>query len=245
MLADEWNRELRLNLPKSATGYSNLILELYDFLILKLSSILIWRCQTDQLIQLYRSHVSRQHLEVGVGTGYLLNRAVFPSHWVTLHILDCNAKVLRHAYYRLARYSPVMLLCNLMSDDWPALPKQQSIGMNYVWHALGGNLQERARVFEKLAAQLSENGVLFGSSVVGIHDRMPKLSQHVSRHWLRVGLFNNREDRPETLSAILGQHFLEVSVWQEGQVMLFVAKRPKRPKSLQPAATLLEPDLKG
>lgn len=229
-----------MKLPRSATGYSHVILELYNFLILKLSSVLIWRCRTQRLIQLYRSHVSRQHLEVGVGTGYLLNRAVFPSHWVTLHILDCNAKVLRHAYYRLARYNPVMVLCDLMSDDWPALPKQQSIGMNYVWHALEGSLQERGRVFGKLAAQLSENGVLFGSSVVGIHDRMPKLSQQVSRHWLRVGLFNNQSDQPDTLRAILKEYFLEVSVWQEGQVMLFVAKHPK---SMQPAASLLEPDL--
>lgn len=219
--------EYVLKLPKSATGYSHVMLELYDFLILKLSSMLIWRCRTSQLIELYRTHVSRQHLEVGVGTGYLLNRAVFPSHWVQLHILDCNPKVLQHAYYRLARYNPVLLLCNLMSDDWPALPKQQSIGMNYVWHALEGSLAERGQVFGKLAAQLSENGVLFGSSVIGVHDQMPKLSQRVSRHWLRVGLFNNREDRPDMLRAILSQHFFEVNVWQEGQVMLFIAKRPK------------------
>jgi len=220
-------RSVILELPRSAAGYSNAILELYDFLILKFSSVFIWRCRTRQLINLYRTNISRRHLEVGVGTGYLLKHTVFPSHWVQLHILDCNPKVLEHAYYRLARYSPVPILCDLMSEDWPVLPKQQSIGMNYVWHALEGSLQQRAQVFEKLSHHLLPSGVLFGSSVVGIHDRMPTLSQWVSRHWLRVGMFNNQEDSVKSLDAILRQYFFEVHVWQEGQVTLFVAKQPK------------------
>lgn len=217
----------RLKLPRSSNGYSNLILELYDFLILKFSSVLVWRCKTSYLVDLYRSHVSRKHLEVGVGTGYLLRHAVFPSHWVQLHILDCNPRVLQHAYQRLSRYSPTPVLCDLMSDDWPALPQQQSIGMNYVWHALEGRLEQRAQVFKKLAHCLLPTGVLFGSSVVGIHPKMPKFSQFVSRHWLSVGLFNNQGDHPEQLSDILSEYFFEVNVWQKGQIMFFVAKYPK------------------
>lgn len=215
-----------LNLPRSTRGYSDCILELYDFLILKFSTMLIWRCRTSQLVDLYRIYASRRHLEIGVGTGYLLRQAAFPSHWVLLHILDCNPKVLQHAYYRLSRYSPIPVLCDLMTTDWPALPKQQSIGMNYVWHALDGDLQTRGQVFGKLAQYLVPNGVLFGSSVVGLHQNMSKLSQFVSRHWLSVGLFNNIGDCPESLRLILQQYFSEVQVWQEGQIMFFVAKHP-------------------
>ena len=79
-------------LPRSSRGYNSLILELYDFAILKLSSLLFWRCQSAQFITLYRSHVSRKHLEVGVGTGYLLKRAVFPSH-TTVHFRQQSARV--------------------------------------------------------------------------------------------------------------------------------------------------------
>lgn len=104
-------------LPRSSRGYNSLMLELYDFAILKLSSLLFWRCQSAQFITLYRSHVSRRHLEVGVGTGYLLKRAVFPSHWVQLHILDSNPQVLRHASQYLSRYNPTVVLCDLMSND--------------------------------------------------------------------------------------------------------------------------------
>lgn len=219
-------------LPRSAAGYTAMVLELYDFLILKFSSVFIWRCRTTQLVNLYRTYVSRQHLEIGVGTGYLLQHAIFPSHWVTLHILDCNPSVLRHAYHRLARYNPSPVLCNVMSTDWPPLPQQQSIGMNYVWHALEGSLEARGQVFGKLAQQLTPSGVLFGSSVVGIHDRMPVLSRIVSQHWLKAGLFNNQGDSAELLNRILQQYFLEVSVWQEGQVMFFIAKQPKSTRAV-------------
>lgn len=217
-----------MRLPRSATGYTDSILEMYDFLVLKTSSVLVWRCQTSQLINLYRTYVSRRHLEVGVGTGYLLRKAAFPSHWVQLHILDCNPKVLQHAYYRLSRYSPIPILCDLMADDWPALPQKHSIGMNYVWHALEGDLQSRGQVFGRLAQYLVPNGVLFGSSIVGIHPQMSSLGQRFSQHWLSHGLFNNRGDCPATLEVILKKYFTEVTVWQEGQVMLFVAKYPQQ-----------------
>ena len=216
-----------LKLPRSATGYSDSILELYDFLVLNLSSALVWRCRTSQLVNLYRTHVSRRHLEVGVGTGYLLKHAFFPSHWVLLHILDCNPQVLKHAYHRLSRHSPVPVLCDLMSVDWPALPKQHSIGMNYVWHALEGDLQARGAVFGRLAKCLVPTGVLFGSSVVGLHGDMSRLGQFFSQHWLSLGLFNNTGDNPDNLRLILQHYFTEVTVWQEGQVMFFVAKHPK------------------
>ena len=216
-----------LRLPRSATGYSDSILELYDFLVLNLSSALVWRCRTSQLVELYRTHVSRRHLEIGVGTGYLLRQAVFPSHWVLLHILDCNPHVLKHAYHRLSRYSPIPVLCDLMAADWPALPQQHSIGMNYVWHALEGDLDARGQVFGRLARYLVPDGVLFGSSVVGLHNDMSKLSQFFSKHWLSLGLFNNTGDCPDSLRIILQQYFTEVTVWQEGQVMFFVAKCPK------------------
>lgn len=216
-------------LPRSSRGYNSLMLELYDFAILKLSSLLFWRCQSAQFITLYRSHVSRRHLEVGVGTGYLLKRAVFPSHWVQLYILDSNPQVLRHASQYLSRYNPTVVLCDLMSNDWPALPQQQSIGMNYVWHALEGTDEARAQVFGRLADYLTNDGVLFGSSVVGIHKAMPKLSQTVSRHWLQAGLFNNQGDNTTCLQRALDAYFDDVHIWQQGQVMFFVAKQPRRP----------------
>jgi len=215
-------------LPDSAKGYTQLMLELYDLLILRLSSTMIWRCPTSDLVLLYSHHLSRRHLELGVGTGYLLQHGVFPSHSVKLLLLDCNPRVLRYALRRLARYQPLGLVKDLTQPDWAHdLPKQQSIGLNYVWHALQGTVEQRSQLFAQAAQVLTVDGVLFGATIRGMHPRMSKLACYASQRWLAAGLFNNRPDTSESLHTCLSQYFAEVQVWLRGEVMLFVAKYPK------------------
>jgi hypothetical protein len=59
--------------------YTKRMLGIYDFLVLGLSNRLIWRCPTQRLIEHYNRHVTSNHLDVGVGTGYFLDRCRFPS----------------------------------------------------------------------------------------------------------------------------------------------------------------------
>ena len=220
-------------LPDNAKGYNQVMLELYDLLILRLSSTVIWRCSTAHLILLYSHHLSRRHLELGVGTGYLLQHGVFPSHSIDLLLLDCNPRVLRHALRRLARYAPKGLALDLMQPKWPDLPKQQSIGLNYVWHGLQGTPEQRGALFGRLAQLLMSDGVLFGATVRGVHPQMSALARLASQRWLDGRLFNNQGDTPERLTEYLSRYFAEVSVWLQGEVILFVAKQPKTP-SLEP-----------
>lgn len=214
-------------LPDNAKGYNQVILELYDLLILRLSSTVVWRCSTSHLILLYSHHLSRRHLELGVGTGYLLQRGVFPSHSIDLLLLDCNPRVLRHALRRLARYAPKGLALDLMQPEWPDLPKQQSIGLNYVWHGVQGTPEQRGALFGRLAQLLMSDGVLFGATVRGVHPHMSALARLASQRWLDGGLFNNQGDTPERLTEYLSRYFAEVNVWLQGEVILFVAKQPK------------------
>lgn len=215
-------------LPDNAKRYNSLVLELYDLLILRLSSTLVWRCPTAQLVLVYSHHLSRRHLEVGVGTGYLLQHGVFPSHSVTLLLADCSTTVVRHALRRLVRYQPQAIILDVMQADWPDLPKQQSIGLNYVWHALQGTLEQRGALLGRLASLLTDDGVLFGATVRGIHPQMSRLATYASRRWLAAGLFNNQYDTPEFLADYLRRYFTEVEVWLRGEVILFIAKHPKR-----------------
>lgn len=214
-------------LPDNAKGYNQLMLELYDFLILRLSSTVVWRCPTPYLVLVYSHHLSRRHLELGVGTGYLLQHGVFPSHTVDLLLLDCNPRVLRHALRRLVRYQPKAVVLDLMQPEWPDLPKQQSIGLNYVWHGLQGTPEQRAALFGRLAQLLTSDGVLFGATVRGVHPQMSRLARSASQRWLAGGLFNNQGDTPELLTDYLSRYFAEVSVWLRGEVIVFVAKQPK------------------
>jgi ubiquinone/menaquinone biosynthesis C-methylase UbiE len=171
--------------------------------------------------------LSRRHLEVGVGTGYLLQHGIFPSHSVELLLLDCNPTVLRHALRRLARYQPKAIDLDVMQTQWPDLPKQQSIGLNYVWHGLQGTPEQRGALFGRLARLLADDGVLFGATVRGLHPQMSKLARYASQHWLSKGFFNNQYDTPELVTDYLQRYFGEVEVWLRGEVILFIAKQPK------------------
>jgi hypothetical protein len=50
------------------------MLSIYDVLVHGLSNRFAWRCPTQRLLDLYRANLSADHLETGVGTGFLLDR---------------------------------------------------------------------------------------------------------------------------------------------------------------------------
>ena len=215
-------------LPISAQGYSRWMLEIYDWLILRISSTVVWRCPTPRLLSLYRHYLSHRHLEIGVGTGYLLDHGTFPTLRPQLTLLDCNPQVLAHAKRRLQRYNPSVVVQDVMQADWPQLPRYRSIGLNYVWHALKGSDVERIAMLGRLANCLDSDGALFGATVLGMSEQMSNMAQSVSRHWQRVGVFNNQSDTRESVQAALQTVFAQVEVWQVGYVVLFVATQPKR-----------------
>ena len=52
--------------------YSKRVLRIYDFVVLGVSNRFIWKCPTQRLEQHYNQHITANHLDVGVGTGYFL-----------------------------------------------------------------------------------------------------------------------------------------------------------------------------
>ena len=63
--------------------YSPITLAVYDLIVLALSNPLIWRCPTGRILQLYDRHVTDNHLDVGVGTRWYLDRCHFPNPGTT------------------------------------------------------------------------------------------------------------------------------------------------------------------
>ena len=68
--------------------YTKRMLGIYDFLMLGLSNRLIWRCPTQRLVEHYNRHVTANHLDVWVGTGYFLDRCRFPSNPPRVALMD-------------------------------------------------------------------------------------------------------------------------------------------------------------
>ena len=86
--------------------YTTRVLKLYDFVVLGVSNRFIWKCPTPRQLQHYQQHLSANHLDVGVGSGYFLDRCRFPTKSPRVALLDLNPTALEFAAQRIARYRP-------------------------------------------------------------------------------------------------------------------------------------------
>ena len=70
--------ESRRQRSLGAGAYGRLGLHFYDAGVLGLSSLLLWRCPSSRVLAQYQANVSANHLDVGVGTGYFLDKVGVP-----------------------------------------------------------------------------------------------------------------------------------------------------------------------
>ncbi len=103
--------------PKVKAGqavYTPLSLRAYDAFVLGFSNAALWRCPTRKLQSVYNRNVSDQHLDVGVGTGYFLDRATWPVANPKVVLADLNPHSLAAAAKRIGRYRPETLIANVL-----------------------------------------------------------------------------------------------------------------------------------
>lgn len=202
-------------------AFTKTTLAVYDQLVLGVTCHLIWRCPTERILRLYRQHLSGNHLDVGVGTGFFLDRSRFPSANPRLALLDLNANCLEHTARRLARYSPEVYQANVLAPIQINVSRFDSIGLNYVLHCLPGAFPEKGIAFANLKALLKPGGVLFGSTLLqGGMDRS-LLAKGFMRLCNARGVFSNRKDDLSGFIAALSQHLADVRIETAGSVALF------------------------
>ncbi|MCP3143000.1 class I SAM-dependent methyltransferase [Pyxidicoccus xibeiensis] len=197
---------------------------LYDVGVLGYSNRFVWKCPTRKQLAWYDEHVTSNHLDVGVGTGYYVDRCAYPSPAPRLALMDLNANSLEHAAGRTARYAPETYRRNVLAPiDFDA-PRFDSIGVNCLLHCLPGTMDEKAVVFDHLARLLNPGGCIFGSTL---------LQGDVPRSWQarmlmslynRKGVFSNRHDTRESLERALRTRFKDARVTVHGCVALFRAR---------------------
>lgn len=201
--------------------YTKRALAIYDLAILGYFSRFAWKCPSRRILEHYDEHVSTNHLDVGVGTGYFLDRCRFASPSPRLALMDLNSNCLAVAGRRIARYDPEVYRANVLEPIPFGAPKFDSLGMNYLLHCLPGSIRSKGVVFQHLKALVNPGGVLFGATL--LHDG-------VQRNWLarRVmdrnnahGIFSNTEDDLEGLRWVLSQHLTEPVVEVVGCVAVF------------------------
>ncbi|MCG8651186.1 MAG: class I SAM-dependent methyltransferase, partial [Pirellulales bacterium] len=110
--------------------YSGKTLSVYDLAVLGISNRFIWKCPTGHLRHLYHQHLSNNHLDVGVGTGYFLDRCKFPTGSPRVALMDLNPATLQFASDRIARFTPETYRQNILEPITADIEKFDSVGIN-------------------------------------------------------------------------------------------------------------------
>jgi hypothetical protein len=207
--------------------YSPLTLALYDWAVLGVSNPLVWRCPTRTILALYNDHVTDEHLDVGVGTGWYLDRCRFPSGAPRLGLMDLNPNSLAAASRRVARYRPEQYRADVLRPLAVDVPPFRSIALTYLLHCLPGAIEEKAAVFDNLAPLLLPDGVVFGATLLAVGVERSWAARSLMRAYNRKGVFSNETDNAAGLEATLKRRFEVVEMRIVGCGALFSASRPK------------------
>lgn len=214
----------RMTDDRSHAIYSPALLRWYDVIVLGISNRLIWRCPTPRLLALFNRHVSGNHLDVGVGTGYFLDRCRFPVESPRVTLLDANPHCLATAARRLARYQPRTVRCDIARAIAYDGERFDSISLNYVLHCLPGALPHKATVLDHLRPLLNPGGVLFGATLLAEGVRRSWAARRLMAAYNRRGIFGNAGDALDDLRREFQRRFEEVQIDVVGCAALFVAR---------------------
>jgi hypothetical protein len=200
------------------------MLAVYDLAVLGLACRYLWRCPAQQILELYDRSISANHLDVGVGTGYFLDRCRFPHPRPRLALLDLNPNSLRVAARRLARFQPEIYRANVLDPIATAGPRFDSVGASCLLHCLPGAMRTKAVVFDHLKALLNSSGVLFGATLLGGGVEPGWAARQAMKFFNAKRIFTNHEDDLLGLRDELARRFAEISVQVVGCVALFTGR---------------------
>ena len=203
--------------------YQPWLLRNYDWFVLGFSNRLLWRCPVSELRALYAGNLSARHLDIGVGTGYYLDRVAFPAPDPAITLLDLNPNCLAMASARIARYAPATVVADVL-QPLPSIGRFDSAGLCYLLHCLPGTIPEKAIAFDHIRPLLSPGARVFGATILQGDAPRSRAAQALMDFYNRKGVFSNAGDTLADLSEALTARFTDVRVRIVGAVALFEAR---------------------
>lgn len=210
---------------RGQADYTPLLLDLYDPIVIGVVAGLVWRVPREPLLDNYRQNIRDGHLDVGPGTGYIIERSGLPDG-SRITLLDPNTHVLEHASRKLRRFD----ITTVEADVLKPLPVQgpfDSAGMNMVIHCLPSPPSRKAIAIRNVADVLSPAGTLFGATILGRSGDHSWLARRVLSAFNRQGGFDNFDDSEASLREMLEASFEEISIQIVRSAALFQARRPR------------------
>ena len=207
---------------RGQADYNELLLRLYDPLVLGPISRYVWRCPAELGVRMYREHIRPNHLDVGPGTGYFIDHAGLPAG-SRVTILDPNPTVLRHVSRRLRDLDVTAVEADVLKP-LPVAGPFDSAAMNAVLHCLPGPLERKAVALANIARVLAPDATFFGATVLGRRTRHTRVGRAMLTAFNRRGVFDNLDDTEDGIAEILRRSFRQVTIETCGGLAIFVAR---------------------
>ena len=229
---------LKLLCTKKKTGceyYGKKEMKFYDWLVLKFSNSIIWKCATEILVNFYQKNLkldgskkNLNHLEVAVGTGKILHDALEKYQKLfenpRVEILDASPHSLKKSREKLGKIFPEIISHQKNILKKIGIKKKfDSIGCNFFLHCL--RKKDKKTALENLSKLLKKNGKIFGSTILG-KKYSPNFGARIFSEIYNlnfVGTFDNSADDEKWLENLLLEFFEKVEIKIVGQVAMFSA----------------------
>jgi hypothetical protein len=205
--------------------YTKPLLFVYDLLLLGCGCRFLWRCPSRHILEVYNKCITANHLDIGVGTGYFMDKCNFPSTSPRLALLDLNPNSLNVASKRLSRYHPEVYRRNALEPFRLGGPPFDSVALMNVLHCLPGNMKTKGMVFRHIAEVLNHDGIIFGSTILYKGVKRSPLATRAVKMNNRIGIMSNLEDTAAALRDALDIYFSDSYVWTIGCVAFFRARK--------------------
>ncbi|WP_067473066.1 class I SAM-dependent methyltransferase [Nocardia amamiensis] len=212
--------------------YTPAVLAVYDLYVLRFSNYLAWRCPTSKMLDLYNAHISPDHLDIGPGSGWYLAKTALPAH-PAISLLDMNPNSLAMTTRRLRRrgVEPARHLGSVL-QPLPLNHRFGSVAANFLMHCVPGRWDQKNVAFQHIAEATSDDGVFFGSTILGRGVATNLLADAISTLYNRVlHVFHNTDDDLAGLETALRAAFSDVQIAVYGSVATWAARAPRRDSS--------------
>jgi len=204
--------------------YSRNMLSIYDLWVLGFSNHYLWKCPTNLISQKFSDLVTKNHVDVGVGTGYYLKKnLVAESQRIAL--IDLNKNSLESTSSAIHNFNPEIYCRNILEPLALNCQSFDSVSINYLLHCLPGNMSEKCIAFSHLKKIMNPGAVIFGSTILGQGTSKNFFAQKLMSFYNKKGIFCNTHDEVTALEDGLNQYFTHVKVKVVGCVALFSANK--------------------
>ncbi|QIS22137.1 class I SAM-dependent methyltransferase [Nocardia terpenica] len=207
-------------------AYHKRALNLYDLMVFYGSAPFFWRCPASEFRRLYDVSVGAEHMEIGVGTGYLLTHCRFPVLDPRITLVDLNPDTLVYTARQLSGYRTEQIRANALEPLPVPRRDYDSVGISFLLHCMPGSLHEKGVVLGHAASVVRPGGVVFGSTVLSSGVPVSYAGRKLMGLLNSKGIFHNEHDDLDSLREQLEKYFVGHELITRGSVALFRAWTP-------------------